>query len=655
MYMTEYDRKGLQIDKDRAKEVKKCTVRNQKDEIKRKRVIERHMQYQQYLERVALTPDESTPDESNEWHTVRRQPLGLSAVSHDRVVSPVDLGMIGAQVNGNQYFSEEFLNFENGEEVLFNSVNEAMSVVAPEEYANIGNATENHAYVAQNHDQDSVQRECVAFSSVIDKLVNEDTCGDQLEVNHEEVKGMIDGQHENRSMENEQATGTSAVQSALASIGMGCVTRGGHAREAAISVDELKVSRKVPVDFYEALKEHNAILFEVRNNETFNLQPRKKVSARSMRVKKRNVVIPSEVGYQPDNPPRFCQALVGKAQDDSRVGTTCKARYEDRLSEWTPWQGNLQVRDQNQFVYRRRGECTKDEHSDKGTGNEEDTSLGSGEEKSILEAVDDELMKRTYARKSAYSTSVKSMSSKQLVELMMDTGANGHFVGTDLGKLLRGRKYSRFTVMGSAGAVNTNGTGQVVASLTDDSGEEFEMRFEASELPGMKMNLLSASKLLQKGAVMHLEEGNSFVMLPAEGNKTQRRRKISLIERNGLYFLPIMVDVPQPKAQARMSVACPMITRNQLRNNVPLPSESDDSVGKVNTTLAGDGTKVSLGEQTKAREESGSSVLPEVSVRRNLHGPGASLSLWHKRLGISKLRIGLMGKHASPLGKLVFP
>ena len=135
----------------------------------------------------------------------------------------------------------------------------------------------------------------------------------------------------------------------------------------------------------------------------------------------------------------------------------------------------------------------------------------------------------------------------------MDTGANGHFVGTDLGKLLRGRKYSRFTVMGSAGAVNTNGTGQVVASLVDDSGEEFEMRFEASELPGMKMNLLSASKLLQKGAVMHLEEGNSFVMLPAGGSGTQRRREIRLIERNGLYFLPILVDVPQPKVKARMS------------------------------------------------------------------------------------------------------
>ena len=233
-------------------------------------------------------------------------------------------------------------------------------------------------------------------------------------------------------------------------------------------------------------------------------------------------------------------------------------------------------------------------------------------------------MKRRYARKSAYSTSVEGMSSKQLVELMMDTGANGHFVGTDLGKLLRGRKYSRFTVMGSAGAVNTNGTGQVVASLVDDSGEEFEMRFEASELPGMKMNLLSASKLLQKGAVMHLEEGNSFVMLPAGGSGTQRRRKISLIERNGFYFLPILVDVPQPKVKARMSVACPVITRSKLRNNVTSPPDIDDSMGNVKTTLAGDGTDEGLGKETEVREESDSPMLPQVSVHRNLHGPGAS-------------------------------
>ncbi len=69
-------------------------------------------------------------------------------------------------------------------------------------------------------------------------------------------------------MEKGPATVTSAVQSALASVGMGCITKGGQAREAATSVDELKVSRNVPVDFYEALKVHNAILFA--NNDRCN-------------------------------------------------------------------------------------------------------------------------------------------------------------------------------------------------------------------------------------------------------------------------------------------------------------------------------------------------------------------------------------------------
>ena len=59
VYMTEYDRKGLQVGKERAKEVKKCRLRDQKDEIKRKSMDERHIKYQQYLERLALTPDES--------------------------------------------------------------------------------------------------------------------------------------------------------------------------------------------------------------------------------------------------------------------------------------------------------------------------------------------------------------------------------------------------------------------------------------------------------------------------------------------------------------------------------------------------------------------------------------------------------------------
>ena len=76
VYMTEYERKGIHVGKEQAKEVKRCMLRNQKDEVKRRSMDDRLMKYQQYLERLALTPSEP-----NVWHTVCRQPLRLSSVS----------------------------------------------------------------------------------------------------------------------------------------------------------------------------------------------------------------------------------------------------------------------------------------------------------------------------------------------------------------------------------------------------------------------------------------------------------------------------------------------------------------------------------------------------------------------------------------------
>ena len=103
-----------------------------------------------------------------------------------------------------------------------------------------------------------------------------------------------------------------------------------------------------------------------------------------------------------------------------------------------------------------------------------------------------------------------------------------------------------------------------------------------------------------------------------------------------------------------MSVACPVVTRSQQRNNVTSPSNSDESMVGGKKTQEGDGTYEGLAKESRAEEdvgkESGSPMSPQVSIHRNLHGPGASLSLWHKRLGVSKQRIGLMGKHGSVLG-----
>ena len=105
--------------------------------------------------------------------------------------------------------------------------------------------------------------------------------------------------------------------------------------------------------------------------------------------------------------------------------------------------------------------------------------------------------------------------------------------------------------------------------------------------------------------------------------------------------------MPQRKGKTRMSVACPVVTRSQQRNNLTSPSgNSDESMVGAKKTQEGDGTYEGLGKESRAEKdvgkESGSPMSPQVSIHRNLHGPGASLSLWHKRLGVSKLRIGLM-------------
>ena len=110
--MTDYDQKGVRIYKERAREEKKCRLVDQKHEKKRRILDDKHMKYQQYLAQLALRrSEESTRSaekcESNEWRTVRRHPLGLSAESQEKVVTADD-----PVVNESQHFSEKFLDFE---------------------------------------------------------------------------------------------------------------------------------------------------------------------------------------------------------------------------------------------------------------------------------------------------------------------------------------------------------------------------------------------------------------------------------------------------------------------------------------------------------------------------------------------------------------
>ena len=100
------------------------------------------------------------------------------------------------------------------------------------------------------------------------------------------------------------------------------------------------------------------------------------------------------------------------------------------------------------------------------------------------------------------------------------------------------------------------------------------------------MNLLAVSRLTNRGAVVHLQKGNSYVLFPEENG---RRRKIPLIERNGLFILSLEVEDAKP---------------------------------------------------------SGATACPAVANAKEIHGPAATMNLWHKRLGCSKAKIGFMSKQA---------
>ena len=67
VYITAYDLKSIRVVKERAKEVKKCRLKNQKNVIKCRRMEERNMKHQQYLERLALRRGtDNTPDKTDE-------------------------------------------------------------------------------------------------------------------------------------------------------------------------------------------------------------------------------------------------------------------------------------------------------------------------------------------------------------------------------------------------------------------------------------------------------------------------------------------------------------------------------------------------------------------------------------------------------------
>ena len=103
------------------------------------------------------------------------------------------------------------------------------------------------------------------------------------------------------------------------------------------------------------------------------------------------------------------------------------------------------------------------------------------------------LSEKKAANTSVYVTSAGVVGRKRMHEMMMDSGANISMKGKAKGEasILHDNTPARYVVQGTAGATETTGTGTAIALAKDENGEEYEFRFECSEVDGMGMNLLA--------------------------------------------------------------------------------------------------------------------------------------------------------------------
>jgi len=83
------------------------------------------------------------------------------------------------------------------------------------------------------------------------------------------------------------------------------------------------------------------------------------------------------------------------------------------------------------------------------------------------------------------------------------------------------------------------GAGGLRGTATDDNGRRVELRLNDKTVyhQGANSNLLGVRALTDKGNVVHLEKGNSYILLKKRGENG--RAKIPMEERNGLFIVKL--------------------------------------------------------------------------------------------------------------------
>ena len=121
--------------------------------------------------------------------------------------------------------------------------------------------------------------------------------------------------------------------------------------------------------------------------------------------------------------------------------------------------------------------------------------------------------------------------------MMIDCGANVHFFTLeDARRYFSNYRSTSMSIVGISGTRDPcSAEGEINLSVVDSSGKHLNMSlgtgYSNEKLPH---SLISGSLLLNKGAILHLERGNSYLEFPGHGGG-----KFALKERNGLFWLPM--------------------------------------------------------------------------------------------------------------------
>ena len=119
--------------------------------------------------------------------------------------------------------------------------------------------------------------------------------------------------------------------------------------------------------------------------------------------------------------------------------------------------------------------------------------------------------------------------------MLVDSGSNIHFLTLeDARNYFMSRRSTQLRVLGINGVrERCKAEGEIEMLVRDHLGKQLNLSLGTGYTSGkIPKSLLSASRLMASGAILHFEKGASYMELP------RFKSRIDLVEKNGLFYIP---------------------------------------------------------------------------------------------------------------------